>query len=176
MANREGLFRKAIALIIALVILIPCSVLIYDAVIASGEEKVEFYYMMSDGKMKPIEKDIRGENMEDTLLTALNTLKEGPKTEGVSPSVPQDVEFLSVALVNNIAIIDVSDAYYAMKSTAEVICRSSIVWTLTSLDFVEGVEITVEGKSLSTPTGEKIGPLPRTATGKLKRWMIVSAS
>ena len=162
MAKRNNLLRKAIVLIIALVILIPCSVLIYDAVIASGEEKVEFYYMMSDGKMKPIEKDIRGENMEDTLLTALNTLKEGPKTEGVSPSVPQDVEFLSVALVNNIAIIDVSDAYYAMKSTAEVICRSSIVWTLTSLDFVEGVEITVEGKSLSTPTGEKIGPMNRS--------------
>lgn len=161
MANREKFFRKAIAVIIVLIILIPCSVLLYDSAIASGEEKVEFYYMTSDGSMKPVEKNIRGENMEDTLVTVLHTLKEGPKIEGVSPSVPEDVDFLSVGLVNNIAIIDVSEEYRNMKNIEEVICRSSIVWTLTSLDAVDGVKITVEGAPLLSGTGEELGPMNR---------------
>ena len=120
MANREKFFRKAIAVIIVLIILIPCSVLIYDAVITSGEEKVEFYYMSGDGSMKPIEKNIRSENRQDTLVTVLNTLKEGPKVEGISASIPEEVEVLSVGLVNDIAIIDVSNGYRSLKNTEEI--------------------------------------------------------
>lgn len=161
MANREKLFRRVIATIIVLIILIPCSVLIYDTVTTSGEETVEFYYMSGDGSMKPMEKNIRGENREDTLMTVLNTLKEGPKVEGISPSVPQEVEVLSVGLVNDIAMIDVSNGYRSLKNTEEVICRSSIVWTLTSLEYVDGVEITIEGVPLYSSTGGKIGPMNR---------------
>lgn len=161
MAKQDSRLRKAIVMVIVLFILIPCAFLLYDSVVASGEEKVEFYYMTSDGTMKPTEKKIRGENLEDTLLTTLNTLKEGPKTEGVSASIPAEVEFLSVGLVNGTAIIDVSSGYYRMTNTEEIICRSSLVWTLTSLEFVEAVEIKVDGQPLKNNLGEKYGSMNR---------------
>ena len=161
MAEREIKMRKAIVMIIVLIVLVPCAFLGYDAFIASGEEKVEFYYMTSDGVMKPLKKDIRGENTEDILVTTLNTLKGGTTAEGMMPSIPTEVEFLSVGLVNDNAIIDVSNGYHGMKNTEEVICRSSIVWTLTSLDFVEGVVLTVEGQPLRNNNGEEFGPMTR---------------
>ena len=153
--------RKVIVLFIVLIVLIPCAVLLYDAVTASGEETVEFYYMTNEGKMEPTEKNIRGENLEDILVTTLNTLKDGVSVEGVLPTIPREVEILSVGVVNDNAVVDLSDGYYRMKNTEEVICRSSIVWTLTSLDFIDGVVITVEGQPLRMNNGEEFGPMNR---------------
>lgn len=158
----QAKIRKAIVLFIALIVLIPCVVMVYDSVTVSDEKKVEFYYMTSDGAMKPTVKSIRGENLEDILTTTLNTLKSGATSEGVQPSIPAEVEFLSVGVVNDNAIIDMSSGYHRMKNTEEVICRASIVWTLTSLDFIDGVVITVEGQPLLTNNGEEFGPMDRT--------------
>lgn len=154
--------RKVIVMFIALIVLIPCAVLVYDAATASGEEKVEFYYMTNDGAMKSVVKDIRGENQEDILMTTLHTLKNGTTGEGMVPSIPAEVEFLSVGVVNGNAVVNISGGYHRMQNTEEVICRSSIVWTLTSLDFVDGVIITVEGQPLRMNNGKEFGPMNRT--------------
>lgn len=161
MAKRNTLFRKVNILIIVLVILIPCSVLLYDAVIASGEENVDFYYMTTEGKMKPIEKKIRGESTEDTLITVLHALKEEPKTDGASLSVPESVEFLSAELEGDTATVDLSGEYYRLSNLDEVICRSSLVWTLTSLDYVNNVEFLVEGQPLRDHGGQEAGVFNR---------------
>ena len=157
MAQRENKLRKAIVMLIVLIVLVPCAFMLYDSTIVSGEKKVEFYYMTGDGVMKPVKKEIRGENTEDILVTTLRTLKNDTVAEGMIPSVPAEVEFLSVGLVNDNAIIDVSNGYHRLKNTEEVICRSSIVWTLTSLDFVEGVVLTVEGSLCVIIMGRKSG-------------------
>ena len=161
MANRNSKLRKAIVMVIVLIVLVPCAFLLYDSMVASGEEKVELYYMTSDGVMKPVKKDIRGENTEDVLMTTLNTLKGGTTTEGMLPSIPTEVEFLSVGVINDNAVIDVSNGYHRMKNTEEVICRASIVWTLTSLDFIDGVVLTVEGQPLRNNSGAEFGPMDR---------------
>lgn len=154
--------RKAIVMIIALIVLVPCAFFLYDSVIVSDEEKVEFYYMTGDSVMKPVKKDIRGENTEDILVTTLHTLKDGVIAEGMLPSIPNEVEFLSVGVVNDNAVVDVSNGYHRLKNTEEVICRSSIVWTLTSLDFIEGVVLTVEGQPLRNNNGQEVGPMNRS--------------
>lgn len=162
MALRETKIRKAIVMVIVLIVLVPCAFLLYDSIISSGEEKVEFYYMSNEGVMQPTKKDIRGENTEDILVTTLNTLKNDTTAEGMLPSIPAEVEFLSVGVVNDNAVIDMSNGYYRMKNTEEVICRASIVWTLTSLDFIEGVVLTVEGQPLKNNNGEEFGPMNRS--------------
>ena len=149
----ENKLRKAIIAIIVLLILVPCTFLIYDSVTSSGEANVEFYFMTSDGTLKPTKKEVGGETREDTLLTTLHTLKDGPKVEGNIAVLPTDIEFKAVALVNDVAIVDMSSAYHKMSDTEEVICRSALVWTLTSLDFVDGVSITVEGQPLRSRSG-----------------------
>lgn len=162
MALRESKLRKAIVMVIVLIMLVPCVFLLYDSVVASGEEKVEFYYMTSEGVMKPVKKEIRGENTEDILITTLHTLKNGTTAEGMLASVPTEMEFLSVGLVNDNVVVDMSSNYHRLKNTEKVICRSAIVWTLTSLDFVDGVVLTVEGQPLKNSSGEVFGPMNRS--------------
>lgn len=162
MAKRHSFFRKANILLIALIILIPCSVLFYDAIIASGEENVELYYMMADGKMKPVEKKVRGESTKDTLITMLHDLKEEPKVDGANVSVPAEVEFRSAELVGDTAKVDLSDEYYHLSNLDEAIFRSAVVWSLTSLEYVENVEFTVEGEPMREHTGEIAGAFNRS--------------
>ena len=154
MAQRKSLVRKVIVLFIALVILIPCSVLIYDATVSSSEEKVDFYYMMSDGGMGALEKKIPKADRQETLETVLATLQEGPKADGATASMPQNLEIRSVTLERNTVTVDFSAEYLQMDDLEEVICRSSVVWTLTSLDFVKNVRILVEGEPLLDHNGE----------------------
>lgn len=162
MAQRESKLRKAIVMIIVLIVLVPCAVLLYDSVISSGETKAEFYYMTSDGVMRPTIKDIRGENTEDILVTTLNTLKNDTTAEGMIPSVPAEIEFLSVGLVNDNAVIDLSSGYHLLKNTEKVICRSAVVWTLTSLEFVDGVILKVDGQPLRDNSGKEFGIMDRS--------------
>ena len=68
MTQRKSLARKLIVLFIVLVILIPCSVLVYDTVVSSNEERVDFYYMMSDGGMGALKKKIPRTRMVRQLL------------------------------------------------------------------------------------------------------------
>ena len=91
MALRETKIRKAIVMIVVLIVLVPCAFLLYDSIIASGEEKVEFYYMSNEGVMQPTKKDIRGENTEYILVTTLNSLKNDTTAEGMLPSIPEEL-------------------------------------------------------------------------------------
>lgn len=155
----KKLFRKAIVAIIMLVILVPCSVLIYDITRARDKNTVELYYMMNDGRMKPLERAAAagGNILEETLAM----LKEGPKMDGASASIPEDVVFLSAEMDGKTAVVNVSRGYYKLENVREVICRSSIVWTLTSLEGVENVRITVDGQPLRKKSGEEYGLMSR---------------
>ena len=51
MTQRKSLARKLIVLFIVLVILIPCSVLVYDTVVSSSEERVDCYYIRRQRQM-----------------------------------------------------------------------------------------------------------------------------
>lgn len=50
--------------------------------------------------------------------------------------------------------MDFSDGIFTDECLEETICRSSVVWTLTSLDFVKNVRILVEGEPLKNQNGE----------------------
>lgn len=89
MTQRKSLARKLIVLFIVLVILIPCSVLVYDTVVSSNEERVDFYYMMSDGGMGALKKNIPRTDKEAMLKNVLAILQEGPNADGATASMPQ---------------------------------------------------------------------------------------
>ena len=154
MTQRKSLARKLIVLFIVLVILIPCSVLVYDTVVSSNEERVDFYYMMSDGGMGALKKNIPRTDKEAMLKNVLAILQEGPNADGATASMPQNLEIRSVTLEQATVTVDFSEEYLQMNDLEETICRSSVVWTLTSLDFVKNVRILVEGEPLKNQNGE----------------------
>ncbi len=122
----------------------------------------EFYYIDSvDLKMKPEVKKVKTDDSLLMIKNILEELKKGPKEDGLNSSVPIDVLFQEVKLEDGTVIVDVSKEYYNMKIGQELVCRASIVWTLTALNFVDYVEITVDGKELTRTDGEPLGLMNR---------------
>lgn len=128
----------------------------------SVSQIIEFYFLENTtSTMKTEPREVSGDTNADLLSSALAELKKGPKVEGLVGLIPEKVLFESANLDNGIATIHINSAYSDMKSGEELLCRASIVWTLTGLDFVSQVRITVGGEELKKTNGEPIGPMSR---------------
>ena len=56
--------------------LIPCSVLVYETSQTKDESTIQLYYMMNDGKMKPVGRNVTF--TENALEETLAMLRDGP--------------------------------------------------------------------------------------------------
>lgn len=123
---------------------------------------IDLYFLENTTSLiKPEQREIKGTERADVLSGVLTELKAGPKTEGFTGLIPAKVMFLGVTLNDTVATVDVSEDYLAMKPGEELLARASIVWTLTGLEFVNTVKITVGGRELTKPNGEPMGEMGR---------------
>ena len=162
MKKGKLLLNIAIGIIICIVA-IPCLILLFSRISGSAANHAEVYYWVgANSTLKCIERMIPAD--QDTANAAWDLLQEMKETatkDGMISAIPESVEFQSVRLEEQTAVVDLSSDYLALKNSEEVVCRSAIVWTLTSLDRVEQVEMTVDGQPLRTKTGNKIGDMNR---------------
>lgn len=162
MKKKKWLLNLALGIIVC-IILLPCLFLLGNKLGSSGMEDAEVYYLVSaNNSLKEIHQSISQEaESANTVLHLLKLMKEVPKKDGMISAIPEEVDFLSVRLEDQKAVVDVSSSYLALQSAQEVVCRSAIVWTVTSLDMVKDVELTVEGRPLCNQQGEEIGVMNR---------------
>ncbi len=147
--------------VMGLLILISVGLFVKNQFFDNGDRTTELYYMSANGKMKATEIEIETGKREDMIQVVLGDLRGGVKTDGIKPTIPENLEILSVKTVESVATIDFNSAYYGLSNVDEVICRTSIVWSLTSLDFVDSVMITVAGVPLQSNNGEEYGEMNR---------------
>ncbi|MBS4959863.1 MAG: GerMN domain-containing protein [Clostridiales bacterium] len=123
---------------------------------------VECYFIdKATSTLKSEKEEIEGDTPEQLLQNTMAELKKGPKTEDLTVAIPEKVLVQKVMLDGDTAIIDMSKEYNEMKAGEEALCRASIVWTLTGLDFVDRVEITADGIQLTQTNGEPLGAIGR---------------
>ena len=126
------------------------------------QKTVELYFNnTTTKKMRAEERTIYGDTHKELIAAVIEELKNGSKTEGNIAVVPQDLAILHITIEDDIAIIDLSETYYNLTSGSEIMCRCSIVWSVTSLDFVDYVHITVDGQALKKTSGAPIGLMSR---------------
>jgi len=148
----------------------------------ANEKTVELYFNdTATNKLRLEERVIQGNTQEKLILCVLEQLQAGSKIEGNIVVVPQDITILYVTIKDHIAVIDLSKEYNTLSLGEKIMCRSAIVWSVTSLDFVDYVCIKVEGKELEKVSGEAIGLMNRENTlinpivsPESKRYEIVS--
>jgi len=157
--------KKVISIIVivgmALLVIISVGLFLKEQFFDDGESTTELYYMSANGKMKATEIDIQTGSEVDMVHEILEDLRTGVKSDGIKPTIPQALEVNDVVIAENVATIDFNSAYYGLNSVDEVICRSSVVWSLTSLKFLNSVVFTVEGVPLKSRTGEVYGEMNR---------------
>lgn len=107
--------------------------------------------------MKSERHEIKGETNEDIVNSVLEELKLEPRDEALASVIPEDIEFKSINIDKNVVTVDVSSEYNGLSSGEELMARAAIVNTLSGLDFIDYVRITVEGFEIRNSEGEPIG-------------------
>ena len=147
--------------IMALLVVVSVGLFLKEQFFNDGKSATELYYMGANGKMKATEIDIQQGSDVDKIYALLGDLKAGIKADGIKATIPENLEILSVEITDKVAKINFNSAYYGLDSVDEVICRSSIVWSLTSLDFLDSIVFTIEGVPLQSEDGEPYGEMNR---------------
>ncbi|MFV0314109.1 MAG: GerMN domain-containing protein [Anaerotignum sp.] len=161
MAKQKKMFLSVFAAILFLVLVIPTVLFIHDRFVDNGKNIAELYLIGPNQKIKILEKEIPDATPEEVVKVILEDLRVGAKADGMSSTIPETLEVKDITIENRIVTIDFSSGYYVLSSKEEVICRSSVVWSLTSLGFVDSVVFTVEGSPLYSNDGALLGAMNR---------------
>lgn len=143
---------KSLLIFVSIVMMCGC---------AEQEEEIEsnysiYYLNSSETKVEAHGIVIEGDSLEDKvqeMITCLSTTPE--KLEYKAPLALFGV--LDVKLADEKVILDVDSSYSSMPVTTEVLVRAAVVRTLTQLEGVKYVGITVQGEQLYDNTGSPIG-------------------
>jgi germination protein M len=115
-----------------------------------------YYLSNSETKVETHEHGVTSEDVEGQVQELIDYLSSTPeKLEYKAP--------LSYFHVNDVTIdesrvfLDVDSAYSKMPATTEVLVRAAIVRTLTQIDGIKYVGITVDGVQLYDNTGNPVG-------------------
>lgn len=113
-----------------------------------------------------LEGEVVGVNLEENapsdnkMYAVLEALYAGPQV-GKQAAKPIDYHIEEASLKENIAFITFDETYRALDVQTQIVNRASLVWSLTELDFIEGVEFFVGDEVLKTSTGNKVGKVTR---------------
>ena len=131
---------------------------------ACGKEETEhknryqvYYVNTSETKVEMHEyqmKALTPEEKLEELITCLSTMPE--KLEYKAP-LAMGFQIVDLELEDGKILIDVNAEYKKLPATTEVLVRAAIVRTLTQLDEISYVGITVEGNPLIDNAGEVVG-------------------
>lgn len=124
----------------------------------SDENKVSVYYISnSETKVENHEYILKSETVEEQLQEMLDCLAAVPERPEYKVPLGMGFQVLNLDMQNGSVMLDVDKAYSNMPATTEVLVRAAIVRTLTQIEEVRYVGITVEGQQLYDNAGELVG-------------------
>ena len=127
-----------------------------------SEDYCEIYYVDNITQMLKAENVIMdSKKQNEQVLSLFKKLSGIAKTEERSGVVPRGLEINSISIDNGTLTIDFNAVYNSMTAGEELAFRAAAVYTLTSLDIVDYLLITVDGNELKTAKGMPMGKLGR---------------
>ncbi|ONI37701.1 hypothetical protein AN639_00685 [Candidatus Epulonipiscium fishelsonii] len=155
------MYRKRFILLTILFLLLGCS--------SNGNtstQKFNVYFFNPTKNIMAVEKVTMELNentsKNDLIYQAIHALYSGPVSKNLQRVVPVEV---IVSLQNGIATIELSPDYDKLIISDQIILRSSLVYTVTDFDFVNGVQFLVGDEPLKNNNGIRIGVLDRNNIG-----------
>ncbi|GFI62461.1 lipoprotein LpqB [Clostridiales bacterium] len=122
----------------------------------------EIYYIDNAGQTLVLDNtSIDGDTQEQQAFNAYEKMQEVSINDGRRSAVKEGIEVNSMRIDSGILDIDFNSAYHTMTPGEELTFKTAVVYTLTSLDFIDFVRITVEGSPLKMTNGQSMGKLGR---------------
>ena len=122
-----------------------------------GENAYEVYYVSNSAtKVEMHGHEMEADTLEGQLEELLECLATNPKKLEYQAPLAMGFEMLDKKLEDGRVQIDVSAAYKDLPMTTQVLVRAAIVRTLTQLDGISMVLMTVEGNPLYDNNGRMV--------------------
>ncbi len=165
--------KRGIALLLA-VLLLMCSGC--SDLLESDKIKLQFYYRVSN--------DIPSGNAltsevkyldSDSIPAVMEALLEGPYKAGMMRTFPEKVQLNSFALNEGILTLDLSESFGTLSGYDLMLAQYCIVLTVTQLDSVDGVSMTVDGKKVPGGAAGILTPTNVLLTGETQDPYMISS-
>ncbi|MCM1569979.1 MAG: GerMN domain-containing protein [Roseburia sp.] len=123
-----------------------------------GENICQVYYLSnSETRIEAHTYEMQAEDMEGQLSELVDCLSTNPEKLEYKAPLSTGFEVLTVELQEGRALLDVNRGYLDLEPTTEVLVRAALVRTLTQIEDINYVGITVEGNQLFDSVGELVG-------------------
>lgn len=156
-AHRKSFLFKVIAFLCSFVLLLPgCN---RPEERKDGSVRDIYYINTSVTGLEPHEKEISTRKPDEQLAEMMELLAQTPDKMDYKAPLQMGFEVLSCKIDEGRVLIDVSDSYTAMPATTEILVRAALVRTVTQIDGIKYVIITVNGKQLYDNLGNVVGLL-----------------
>jgi len=116
-----------------------------------------YYVSNSETKVEVHEYEIQSISLDEQLQELLNCLSTVPDKLEYKAPLSMGFQLLGFNREESTVRMDVDAAYLKLPATTEVLVRAAIVRTLTQLEDVRYVGITVEGNPLYDSIGQPVG-------------------
>lgn len=123
-----------------------------------GENAFQVYYLSaSETKVEQHFHEITSDTAEGRLEELIQYLSTNPEKLEYKAPLAMGFQLLGVKLEGATLLLDMDAAYLELSTTTEVLVRAAMVRTLTQLEDVSYVGITVEGNQLYDGMGRPVG-------------------
>ncbi|MDO4301134.1 MAG: GerMN domain-containing protein [Clostridia bacterium] len=182
MENIKKYFVYSIFAVLAVCIVSAIFIYTKNVKMAEGTDSFNMYYINMNTNTLEIEK--RAINSVSDQKLMFNTVVEeyfaGSKNTNLGLSLPKEFKVNDKRYSNSTAYIDLAESYNDMPSNLKILSMGSLVYTLTDLDFINNVCITVAGIPMMDRDNEKIAVFNRdivmnnpTVNPEKTKWQVV---
>jgi germination protein M len=105
--------------------------------------------------------DIDAKRNKEKVNDILNILSNGINKADVNPSIINPIEVYDFTIEDKNIIINFNAAYNNMDDIQEILCRTSIVKSLTELNAIDTVEFYIEGLPKKATNGALLGKMSK---------------
>ena len=131
---------------------------------ACGEENYDnqnilqvYYISNSETKVEAHSQEMKSSMPEEQLDELIQSLAANPEKLEYKAPLAMGFQVLDIGLDDGKVLLNVDEAYRNLPVTTEVLVRAAIVRTLTQLEGINYVGITVEGNQLFDSLGNLVG-------------------
>jgi len=165
--------KKAIKIMGVFVLVFIIIYLAASRVISSinddGSLSVDIYFLNpTTSKLELESYKLKDGERRDIVGQVFSILQQAPKNKNLVKTMNDSITILEIKIAekimdnNSVLELEFSESYRDMSAIDELFFRSSLVWSMTGLDFIDSVHIYVNGQELLDSTGEPMGLLNRS--------------
>lgn len=121
---------------------------------------VDIYYLnKGESKTTPVEYKLKSTDKLEQVTELLEKIKESPSDATLKSPICNDVEIIDYKVEDTLCLINLNSAYLKLPATTEILVRAALVRTMSEIEGIDQVLLTVEGETLNDSLGNPVGSM-----------------